>query len=154
MSITGVAQFNGTPDYNVKMAAFYTDGDSYLDSMQYPEAYSPILVSNVVNLGTIGSDFSITIDTSSLTPTDGDNIYLIMWIDDNEDIYHHTSEDWSYVEAYYNCPVFQDSIICCFYFEDYYNPLMNTEYGWNQSIGLASFIPIDSSIKDGSKIQI
>jgi hypothetical protein len=152
-TITGTALFNGTPASDVKLAAFYTDGDTYSDCMQYAEAFDPIIVSNVVNLGTTGGNFSVSIDASSILPVQADTIILIMWIDANDNNLNETTEEWKFATPSYGCPVFQNSFTCHYYLEEDDNFLMDTEYGWNQSIGLALYVPIDSAVKAGALIE-
>lgn len=59
----------------VKMAAFlFPGGDGCLTSTR-------TMVSDCVVVDSTPSDFSLTIDTTDLTPQDGDRIILYMWID-------------------------------------------------------------------------
>lgn len=152
-TISGYATLVGTPTSNIKLAAFYTYDDSYQETVEIPEAHDAILVTNVVDLGTIGSDFSLTFSTKSLNPSEGHSIYLIMWQDSDSDSAHDQAEDYDYVTAQYGCPVFQDSIFCMYYWADSSNYFMGTEYGWNQSVGLASYIPVMDAPKSNAKIE-
>ncbi|MCK4792335.1 MAG: hypothetical protein KAV87_51875 [Desulfobacteraceae bacterium] len=152
-TVTGYATFVGTPTSNVKLAAFYTYDDSYIETVEVPEAHDAILVTNVVNLGTTGSSFSLTFSTQFLDPSEGHSIYLIMWQDMDSDSIHDKTEDYEYVTAQYGCPVFQDSVFCVYYWADSSNYFMDTEYGWNQSVGLITFIPVKDAPKSGAKIE-
>lgn len=50
-------------------------------------------------------------------------------------------------------PVYQDSIFCNYYWADSSNYLMGTEHGWNQSIGLATYVPVIDAAKNDAKIE-
>ncbi len=84
---------------------------------------------------------------------EGHYIYLIMWQDLDFDSVHDQTEDYEYVTAQYGCPVFQDSIFCQYYWADSSNYLMGTEYGWNQSIGFVTYIPVIDAPKSNAKIE-
>jgi len=152
-TITGSASLNGTPTGNVKLAAFYTFDDSYQETVEEPEAHDAVLVTNVVDLGTSGANFSLTFSTETLDPTEGHYIYLIMWQDTNSDSVHDQTEDYEYVTAQYGCPVFQDSIFCQYYWADSSNYFMGTEYGWNQSIGLAAYVHVVDAPNNNARIE-
>ena len=118
--------------------------------MIYPIA---ILVSNVTDLGTTGGNFSMDVSTKALTPSDGQYIYLIMWVDLNGNGHYDIGEDWNYVIPRYGDPVFKNSFECGYYYSDHYNDLMGTEPGWNQSVGFVDYRPVYFATMSGAKIS-
>ena len=153
-NIAGDVLFQGTPSTAVKFAAFYTYEYTFDDTSQGSVIYpSAILVSNVFNLGTAGGSFSLDVDASSLTPADGQYIYLIMWLDANRNDQYDVGEQWSYAIPRYGDPTFQHSLECMYYYADDSDSFMGTEDGWNQSIGFVDFQDIYDATKTGAKLS-
>ena len=120
------------------------------------------LVSNVVNLGnetTTDAKFSLNIDASSLSPTTGHYIKLVIWrdSDDNGKVGVDTETNYSACPNKTDgCPCFgpYDSLaICSYYYDEGSNSLMGTEKGWNQRSGSSKYTPIDNAKKSGAKIE-
>ena len=134
-TISGTAQYTGTPTAFVTLGAFY-----YQKGSGTPASSTPI--SNVVNLGPVVStptNFSLSIDTRNLSPAAGDSIWIQMWddsitVDNQMDI----TESQAYCIPMPGDAVFATTSVCVFVFT-----------GSNWYLGA---LPIQSVTKTGANI--
>ncbi|ADK81224.1 hypothetical protein [Sediminispirochaeta smaragdinae] len=130
-TISGTIDFSGCSsedEPDIKFAAFFV-GDGFSSDYQ--------IVSNVVNLGnsTTAEDdvpFSLSIDASSLSPEDMDEIVLALWQDtDDDDLYDESVDPWS-ARGTVDCPIFGDYTCYMEYYDydGYVAWLIDAEYDY------------------------
>jgi hypothetical protein len=110
-------------------------------------------VSTVACLGREGGEFSLCFDVSSLVPSGGHYIYLILWADGNGNGAYDPGEEWKYVIPLYDDRVFGEATDCVFYYDDRADDGKGTRPGWNRSAGLEKYIPVLDGSTAGAKLS-
>lgn len=159
-SLSGTVKFavDSTGTNKIKMAAYYTGSSSTTVTT------SSTKVSNTVILGDVSSDakdFSLNIDVSAQSPSDTYKIVLLIWEDEDDNGNWNGTEEKDNLyptQATGGCPCFGEYSklnSCNYYYEADVdgNFLMETEYGWNQSLDAAKFKSIAKSVKTGAKLE-
>ncbi len=137
----------------MKLGCFYTNcHDFYYASQLRPKCPPARRVSSVASFGTAGGSFSLRVDVSSLTPSAGHYLYLILWDDRNGNDEYDPTEDWRYVIPLYDDAVFQGATDCVYFYDDRSHESTGTAAGWNQSIGLDLFIPVQRIEWEGARL--
>jgi hypothetical protein len=152
--IGGEVLLVGDSPANVKLGGFYTHcHDFYYASQHKPQCPRACLVSNVASLGASGGNFLLTFDVSWISPSAGHYIYLILGNDQNRNGEFDPLEDWRYVIPLYDDAVFQGATDCVYYYDNRSNECIGTAPGWNQSVGLDHYAPVDCAARDGARLS-
>ena len=152
-TVKGEVLLIGDAPPDVKLGCFYTDcRDFYYASQQRPQCPPARLVSNAASLGPSGGAFALRIDVSSLAPAAGHYMYLILWEDANGNNEYDSAEDWRYVIPLYDDTVFLGATDCVYFYDDQPHESIGTARGWNQSVGLDRFIPVDHTAWEGARV--
>ena len=139
---------------DVKLGGFYTHcHDFYYASQRTPQCPHACLVSNVASLGASGGNFLLTFDVSWISPSAGHYIYLILWDDQNKNGEFDPHEDWRYVIPLYDDAVFQGATDCVYYYDDCSHECIGTAPGWNQSVGLDKYAPVECANRAGARLS-
>jgi len=153
-TVKGEVLLIGDPPPDVKLGCFYTDcNDFYYASQCRPKCPRACLVSNAASFGASGGSFSLRIDVSSLAPSAGHYLYLILWDDRNRNDEYDTAEDWRYVIPLYDDAVFQRATDCVYLYDDRSNESIGTARGWNQSVGLDRYVPVEHADWEGARLS-
>lgn len=153
-TVKGEVLLVGEPPPDIKLGCFYTNcHDFHYASQCRPKCPRACLVSSVASLGTSGGNFSLRIDVSSLAPSAGHYIYLILWDDRNGNDEYDPAEDWRYVIPLYDDAVFQSATDCVCFYDDRTNESLGTARGWNQSIGLDRYVPVQRAECGGARLS-
>ena len=144
----------GDPPLDVKLGCYYTNcNDFYYASRCNPKCPPACRVSSVASFGPSGGAFTLRIDVSSLAPAAGHYIYLILWDDRNRNNEYDASEDWRYVIPLYDDAVFPGATDCVYFYDDRPHESIGTAPGWNQSVGLDRYIPVDRTEWEGARVS-
>ena len=143
----------GEAPRDVKLGCFYTScNDFYYASQRGPKCPPARLVSSVASFGPTGGAFTLRVDVSSIVPSAGHYIYLILWNDRNGNNEYDAAEDWRYVIPLYDDAVFLSATDCVYYYDDQARESAGTAPGWNQSIGLERYVPVDRTEWAGARV--
>ena len=138
---------------DVKLGCFYTDcRDFYYASQHRPKCAPARLVSNAASFGPSGGAFTLKIDVSSLAPAAGHYMYLILWDDANGNNEYDPAEDWRYVIPLYDDAVFLGATDCVYFYDDAPHESAGTACGWNQSVGMDRYVPVDRTEWEGARV--
>jgi hypothetical protein len=107
----------------------------------------------VASFGASGGAFTLRVDVSSLTPSAGHYIYLILWDDRNRNNEYDSAEDWRYVIPLYDDAVFLGATDCVYFYDDRSHESIGTAQGWNQSVGLDAYVPVDRAEWEGARVS-
>jgi len=152
-TVTGEVLLIGDPPPDVKLGCFYTNcSDFYYASQSRPKCPAARLVSNAASFGPSGGAFTLRIDVSSLAPAAGHYMYLILWDDRNDNDDYDPAEDWRYVIPLYDDTVFLGATDCVYFYDDEPHEPIGTARGWNQSIGLDRYVPVDHTEWEGARV--
>jgi hypothetical protein len=103
-------------------------------------------------MGASRGKFSLRIDVSWLAPSAGHYIYLILWEDRNRNEEYDPAEDWRYVIPLYDDAIFQRATDCVYFYDDHSNESTGTASGWNQSVGLDLYVPVQRADWEGARL--
>lgn len=153
-TVKGEVVLIGDPPPNVKLGCYYTNcSDFYYASQDKPKCPPARLVSNAVSFSPVGGDFTLKIDISNLAPAAGHYMYLILWDDRNGNDEYDSTEDWRYVIPLYDDAVFLGATDCVYFYDDQPHESIGTVRGWNQSVGLDRYVPVDRTEWEGARIS-
>lgn len=153
-TISGEVLLVGEPPADVKLGGFYTHRHDFFYASQHkPQCPHACLVTNVASLGASGGDFLLKFDVSWISPLAGHYIYLILWDDRNKNGEFDPREDWRYVIPLYDDAVFHDATDCIYYYDDCSNEGIGTAPGWNQSVGLDHYAPVEYAHRAGARVS-
>lgn len=62
-------------------------------------------------------------------------------------------EDWKYVIPLYDDAVFQGATDCVYYYDNSSNKCIGTAPGWNQSVGLDHYSPVECASREGARFS-
>jgi hypothetical protein len=152
-TIKGEVLLIGDPPPDVKLGCFYTNcSDFYYASQSRRKCPPARLVSNAASFGSSGGAFTLRIDVCSLAPSTGHYLYLILWDDVNGNNEYDSMEDWRYVIPLYDDTVFLNATDCVYFYDDQAHESIGTGPGWNQSVGLERYVPVDRTEWDGARV--
>jgi hypothetical protein len=153
-TVRGEVLLTGDPPPDVRLGCFYTNcRDFYYTSLCRPKCPRACLVSNVISVGASGGNFALRIDVSTLAPSAGHYMYLILWDDRNGNDEYDPAEDWRYVIPLYDDAVFQGATDCVYFYDDHANESIGTARGWNQSVGLEQYTPVLRAEWEGARLS-
>ncbi len=152
-TVKGEVLLIGDPPRDVKLGCYYTNcNDFYYASQSRSKCPVARLVSNVASFDPSGGAFALRIDVSTLAPAAGHYMYLVLWDDRNRNNEYDPSEDWRYVIPLYDDTVFLSATDCIYFYDDQPHGSIGTARGWNQSVGLDRYVPVDRSEWDGARL--
>jgi len=153
-TVKGEALLIGDPPPDVKLGCYYTNcNDFYYASQCRPKCPPARLVSNVASFGASGGAFTLRIDVSSFAPAAGHYMYLILWSDRSRNNEYDPTEDWRYVIPLYDDAVFLSATDCVYFYDDHSDESIGTAQGWNQSVGLNQYVPVDRTEWKGARVS-
>ena len=109
-------------------------------------------MTDVVPLHGERTSFSLCFDVESLAHERGHYIYLILWAHGNGNRLYDPGEDWKYVIPLYDDRVFGGATDCVYYYDECSDENKGTHSGWNQSVGLEQYVPVEYSCYDGAQL--
>ena len=152
-TVKGEVLLIGDSPPDVKLGCYYTNcNDFFYASQCRPKCPPARLVSSVACFGPSGGAFTLKIDVSSLAPAAGHYVYLIMWDDRNGNGKYDPPEDWRYMIPLYDDAVFLGATDCVYFYDDQPHESIGTARGWNQSVGLDRYVPVDRNEWDGARL--
>jgi hypothetical protein len=152
-TVKGEVLLIGDSPQVVKLGCFYTNCSDFYYASQTRQKCPPArLVSNAASFGPSGGAFTLRIDASLLAPSAGHYMYLILWDDRNGNDEYDSAEDWRYVIPLYDDTVFLGATDCVYFYDDQPHESIGTARGWNQSIGLDRYVPVDRAEWEGARV--
>jgi hypothetical protein len=152
-TIRGEVTLIGDPVSPVKLAGFYTAcHDFFYASQENPPCPRARRVSSVSCLPSTGGDFLLAFDLADVSPGPGHYIYLILWTDANDNDVYDPGEEWRYVIPLYDDCVFQAATDCVCRYHERIDEATGAHPGWNRSIGLDRWAPMERSVLEGARL--
>ena len=78
---------------------------------------------------------------------------MILWDDRNGNGEYDAAEDWRYVIPLYDDAVFQRATDCVYFYDDRSHESIGTARGWNQSVGLDQYVPVQQADWKGARLS-